>query len=77
MTRPTARSTVGEFTGSEVEYLNADESLDEPAQERAFAVTTPDGPVVVAFDVQDHDEAEALPAYELAKETMRSTGRSD
>lgn len=63
----------GELTGVEVEYLYASELLDEKKEESAFAVVTADGPVVVhlgGLDTEEHEEM--LPAYELAKRTLRT-----
>jgi uncharacterized lipoprotein len=64
--------TTGDLDGVEVEYLYTSEILDETKQERAFAVVTPDGPVVLhlgGLDTEEHDEMR--PAYELAKRTLR------
>ncbi|MEV8228713.1 lipoprotein [Streptomyces sp. NPDC079167] len=61
----------GSLAGTEVGYTVDGELLDEPKTERAFAVATPDGPVVVhlgGLDSQEHGEM--LPAYELAKRTL-------
>lgn len=63
----------GELSGVEVEYLYAGELLDEKKEESAFAVVTADGPVVVhlgGLDTEEHEEM--LPAYELAKRTLRT-----
>ncbi|WP_250290934.1 lipoprotein [Streptomyces atroolivaceus] len=62
----------GSLTATEVGYTVSGELLDEPKNERAFAVATPDGPVVVhlgGLDSQEHEEM--LPAYELAKKTVK------
>lgn len=62
----------GAVPATEVGYTVSSELLDEPKTERAFALTTPDGPVVVhlgGLDSQEHQEM--LPAYELAKKTVR------
>jgi hypothetical protein len=62
--------TVGDLAGVEVEYTS--KALDEKKQEHAFAVATPDGPVVVhlgGLDTEEHQNM--LPAYELAKKTVR------
>ncbi|WP_405663458.1 lipoprotein [Streptomyces sp. NBC_01166] len=62
----------GSLAGTEVGYTVDGELLDEPKAERAFAVTTPDGPVVVhlgGLDSQEHQEM--LPAYELARRTLK------
>lgn len=63
----------GTLTGAEVEYLYSDEFADAPKTERAFAVTAPNGSVVVHLGGLDTEEHEAmLPAYELAKRTLRA-----
>lgn len=63
----------GDLTGVEVEYLYTSELLDETKEESAFAVVTADGPVVVHLGGLDTDEhEEMLPAYELAKRTLRT-----
>ncbi|MGW5275412.1 lipoprotein [Streptomyces sp. NPDC004044] len=62
----------GSLTAAEVGYTVSSELLDEPKKERAFAVSTPSGPVVVhlgGLDSQEHEEM--LPAYELAKRSVR------
>ncbi|MCX4818413.1 lipoprotein [Streptomyces sp. NBC_01142] len=62
----------GDFSATEVSYLNTNEFLDEPKKERALAVTTPRGVVVLhlgGFDTEEHEEM--LPAYELAKKSLR------
>ncbi|TVL90097.1 lipoprotein [Streptomyces sp. SAJ15] len=62
----------GSLAAAEVSYLNAAPGYeDDPKRERAFAVVTPKGGVVVhlgGFDSQEHEEM--LPAYELARKTM-------
>ncbi|MFD6274294.1 lipoprotein [Streptomyces sp. NPDC060209] len=63
----------GSLTAAEVGYTVSGELLDEPKTEHAFAVTTPDGPVVVhlgGLDSQEHQEM--LPAYELAKSSLKT-----
>ncbi|MET9409035.1 lipoprotein [Streptomyces sp. NPDC002935] len=65
---------VGGLSGAEVEYVYTSELLDEPKQERALAVTTADGPVVLhlgGLDTAEHTEM--LPAYRLARQTLRTT----
>lgn len=58
--------------GTEVTYLCTSKLLDETKKERALAVETPDGPVVLHLGGMDSAEHEAmLPAYELAKRTLR------
>jgi hypothetical protein len=62
----------GALTATEADYTVTSELLDESKTESAFAVTTPDGPVVVhlgGMDTQEHEEM--LPAYELAKKSVR------
>ncbi|MCX4767163.1 lipoprotein [Streptomyces sp. NBC_01275] len=62
-------------TGAEVEYVTTSELLEETKKERALAVSTSDGPVVLHLGGMDTEEHEAmLPAYELAKSTLRATG---
>lgn len=63
----------GELTGAEVEYLYTSELLDEKKKESAFAVVTAEGPVVVhlgGLDTEEHEEM--LPAYDLARSTLRT-----
>lgn len=65
--------TSGGLSGVEVEYLYTSELLEETKKERALAVVTPDGPVVLhlgGLDTEEHEEM--LPAYELAKRTLRA-----
>ncbi|MEU4875768.1 lipoprotein [Streptomyces sp. NPDC021608] len=63
--------TSGDVTGAEVEYVTTSELLEESKAERALAVTTPRGPVVLHLGGMDSQEHEAmLPAYELAKSTL-------
>ncbi|MFH8798385.1 lipoprotein [Streptomyces sp. NPDC017936] len=65
----------GGLTGAEVEYVTTSEALEETKKERALAVTTPDGPVVLHLGGMDTEEHEAmLPAFELARSTLRATG---
>ncbi|MER5847955.1 lipoprotein [Streptomyces sp. NPDC002012] len=62
----------GDMPATEADYTVSSELLDEPKKERAFAVSTPDGPVVVhlgGLDSREH--AAMLPAYELAKKSVR------
>lgn len=62
----------GGLSGVEVEYLCTSKLLDESKKERALALSTPDGPVVLHLGGLDTEEHEAmLPAYELAKRTLR------
>ncbi|MFJ8887672.1 lipoprotein [Streptomyces sp. NPDC102402] len=61
----------GPVPAAEVTYTVSGELLDEPKTERAFAVATPEGPVVVhlgGLDPQEHEEM--LPAYELARDSL-------
>lgn len=65
---------VGSLSGTEVEYTTTSKLLEETKKERALAVSTPDGPVVVHLGGMDTEEHEAmLPAYELAKSTLKAT----
>ncbi|MGW1489822.1 lipoprotein [Streptomyces sp. NPDC002402] len=66
-----AQIKAGEYTATEVTYLNTNEFLDAPKKERALAVTTPKGVVVVHLGGLDNEEHEGmLPAYELAKKSL-------
>ncbi|WP_149828939.1 lipoprotein [Streptomyces tailanensis] len=63
-----------DVSGAEVQYLYTSEALEETKKERAFITVTPEGPVVVhlgGFDTAEHEAM--LPAYELAKRTLRTT----
>lgn len=61
----------GGLSGVSVDYLATSELLDETKQESAFAVITPDGPVVVHLGGADTEEhQDMLPAFELAKKTL-------
>ncbi|MBT2394865.1 hypothetical protein J7E89_02445 [Streptomyces sp. ISL-100] len=65
----------GDLPATEVTYLRTTELADEPKKERALAVSTPRGAVVLhlgGLDTGEHEQM--LPAYELAKETMAATG---
>ncbi|MGY1498780.1 lipoprotein [Streptomyces sp. QTS52] len=63
----------GTLTGVEVKYVYKTEFDDAAKTERALAVTTPRGPVVVHLGGLDDEEHEAmLPAYELVKRTLRT-----
>ncbi|MGW2485883.1 lipoprotein [Streptomyces sp. NPDC001606] len=65
-------TTGGGVSGVEVEYLYTSKLLDETKKESAFAVSTPDGPVVVHLGGMDTEEHEAMrPAYDLAKQTLK------
>ncbi|MFF4946990.1 lipoprotein [Streptomyces rubiginosohelvolus] len=62
----------GALAAAEVGYTVHSELMDEAKQERAFAVITPDGPVVVHLGGLDSDEHTAmLPAFELAKRSLK------
>jgi hypothetical protein len=64
--------TAGGLTGAEVTYRYSDEFLEESKEERALAVTTAQGPVVLHLGGLDTEEHRAmLPAYELARKTLR------
>ncbi|MFJ3670607.1 lipoprotein [Streptomyces sp. NPDC090106] len=61
------------LTGAEVSYLSTSELLEETKPEAAFAVVTPDGPVVVHLGGMDEEEhKDMLPAFELAKRTLHT-----
>ncbi|MFF4759520.1 lipoprotein [Streptomyces sp. NPDC001292] len=65
--------TTGGLEGVEVEYLRTGEILDGPKKERALAVGTARGPVVLHLGGMDTEEHEQMfPAYELARRTLRS-----
>ncbi|MFG3346540.1 lipoprotein [Streptomyces sp. NPDC048018] len=62
----------GGLPAAEAVYTVHSEALDEKKQERAFAVDTPKGPVIVhlgGLDTEEHQEM--LPAYELAKQSLK------
>ncbi|MEU1511716.1 lipoprotein [Streptomyces sp. NPDC005811] len=62
----------GGLTATEVEYTVPGSGALRTSH--AFAVVTPDGPVVLHLGGLDEEEhQEMLPAYELAKTTLRST----
>ncbi|WP_329038147.1 lipoprotein [Streptomyces sp. NBC_00178] len=62
----------GAVPAVEVTYIVGAELLDERKTERAFAVATPKGPVVVHLGGLDSTEhREMLPAYELARSTLK------
>ncbi|MHC0429308.1 lipoprotein [Streptomyces sp. O3] len=61
----------GELPAVEVTYLYTNKILEETKKERALAVSTPSGPLVLdlgGLDTQEHEEM--LPAYRLAQQTM-------
>ncbi|MFF3846656.1 lipoprotein [Streptomyces sp. NPDC002328] len=65
----------GGLSGAEVEYITTSKILEESKKERALAVNTPEGPVVLHLGGLDTGEHEAmLPAYQLAKSTLKATG---
>jgi hypothetical protein len=65
--------TAGDFDAVEVAYRYTSEILDETKEEQALAVTTPHGPVVLHLGGADTGEHRAmLPAFELAKRTLRA-----
>ncbi|MFG3486976.1 lipoprotein [Streptomyces sp. NPDC094447] len=65
-----SRSGTGPVT--EVTYTVRDEAAEEPKEERAFAVPTPKGTVIVHLGGLDTEEHRAmLPAYELARTTLK------
>ncbi|MET8982452.1 lipoprotein [Streptomyces sp. NPDC004539] len=67
--------TAGGTTGVEVSYRVKVELLDEVKTERALAVVTPGGPVVLHLGGLDDEEHKAmLPAFDLAERTLRVTG---
>ncbi|MEV5973826.1 lipoprotein [Streptomyces sp. NPDC051921] len=66
------KTQAGALPAVEAVYTAHSEALDEKKQERAFAVDTPKGPVIVhlgGLDSQEHKEM--LPAYELAKQSLK------
>lgn len=66
---------VGDRAGLEVVYQTKSELDDALERERAFAVATARGVVVVSLDSMDSAEHEAmLPAYELAKRSLTVSG---
>lgn len=65
-------STAGKLSVAEARYTVHSKVMDESRPARAFAVATPDGPVVVhlgGLDAQEHEGM--LPAFELAKRSVR------
>lgn len=62
----------GDVSGVEVKYLFTSKLLEETKEESALAVTTKKGPVVIHLGGMDTEEhRQMLPAYELAKRTLR------
>jgi hypothetical protein len=65
----------GALAATEVTYMVVSDLDDEQKDERAFAVTTPAGPVVVHLGGLDSAEHRAmLPAYELARGSVALAG---
>ncbi|MEU3827694.1 lipoprotein [Streptomyces sp. NPDC029080] len=63
--------TGGGLTAVEVEYSTTNRLVEETKKESAFAVGTPDGPVVLHLGGMDTVEHERMrPAYDLAKRTL-------
>ncbi|MFB7357791.1 lipoprotein [Streptomyces gardneri] len=73
-TAVTYRETkAGALPATEVTYTVANELVGDPKDERAFAVATPKGTVIVHLGGLDTAEHRAmLPAYELAKSTAKA-----
>ncbi|MFI1828490.1 lipoprotein [Streptomyces sp. NPDC020412] len=64
----------GALPAVEVTYLGTSAVTEETEKERALAVGTPSGVVVIAVDAMDDAEHDAvLPAYERAKQSVRTT----
>ncbi|MET9449724.1 lipoprotein [Streptomyces cinerochromogenes] len=64
--------TGGGLDAVEVEYLYTSKLLEETKKESAFAVSTPEGPVVLHLGGMDTEEHEEMrPAYDLAKQTLK------
>lgn len=64
--------TSGGLTGTRVDYDYTSDLLGESKKESALAVVTPEGPVVLhlgGLDSAEHEEM--LPAFELARQTLR------
>lgn len=62
----------GALPATEVGYTISSELLDGPQKKRAFAFSTPRGPIVVHLGGLDSKEYEEMvPAYEPAKRTVR------
>ncbi|MFF8607287.1 lipoprotein [Streptomyces sp. NPDC015346] len=63
----------GALPATEVTYTVYNEIMEESKEERAFAVSTPKGTVIVhlgGLDTQEHREM--LPAYELARDSVKA-----
>ncbi|MFJ2092161.1 lipoprotein [Streptomyces sp. NPDC087901] len=66
------QATVGKLSVTEVGYTIYSKIMEESRPARAFAVATPDGPVVVHLGGLDEQEHKGmLPAFELAKQSVR------
>ncbi|MFI1104950.1 lipoprotein [Streptomyces melanogenes] len=66
----------GSLPAAEVVYETYSKLLDESKQEHALAVLTPGGAVVLHLGGMDTGEhKEMLPAYELAKKSLRANSR--
>ncbi|WP_328582250.1 lipoprotein [Streptomyces sp. NBC_00370] len=64
--------TVDGLDAAEIVYVNTSDALDAPKKERALALATPKGVVVLHLGGLDSAEHDAmLPAYELAKRTLQ------
>ncbi|WP_329621393.1 lipoprotein [Streptomyces sp. NBC_01255] len=62
----------GALPATEVTYIVRNDLMEESKEERAFAVATPKGTVIVHLGGLDTEEHRAmLPAYELAKTTLK------
>ncbi|MFF1507445.1 lipoprotein [Streptomyces sp. NPDC058326] len=65
-------TVTGALPVTEVTYTVHSELLDESKEERAFAVATPKGTVILHVAGLDSEEYRAmLPAYELARSTLK------
>ncbi|MFI1439765.1 lipoprotein [Streptomyces fructofermentans] len=65
--------TLDGLAAAEVSYVNTSALVDEPKRERALAVATPKGVVVLhlgGLDTEEHDDM--LPAYLLARKSLKS-----
>ncbi len=63
----------GALPATEVTYTVYNEIMEESKEERAFAVSTPKGTVVVHLGGLDSEEhREMLPAYELARSSLKT-----
>ncbi|MCX5392929.1 lipoprotein [Streptomyces sp. NBC_00094] len=62
----------GALSATEVSYTVHNKLMEESKEERAFAVATPKGTVIVHLGGLDTEEHRAmLPAYELARTTLK------